>query len=41
VIATHSYTGWKHFGIGSTAEWLVRAAPCSVFVLREKQFELI
>ena len=28
VIATHGYTGWKHFCIGSTAERIVCAAPC-------------
>ena len=37
VIATHGYTGWKHFCIGSTAERVVRAAPCPVLVVREKE----
>ncbi len=37
VIATHGLTGWKHFCIGRTAEQVVRAAPCSVFVVREKE----
>jgi nucleotide-binding universal stress UspA family protein len=41
VIATHGYTGWKHFCIGSTTERVVRTAPCPVFVVREKQHELI
>jgi universal stress protein A len=41
VIATHGYTGWKHLCIGSTAERVVRTAPCPVFVVREKQHELI
>lgn len=41
VIATHGYTGWKHFCIGSTTERVVRTAPCAVFVIREKQHELI
>lgn len=41
VIATHGYTGWKHFSIGSTAERVVRAAPCSVFVVREKEHEFV
>ena len=36
VIATHGYTGWKHFAIGSTAVRVVRGAPCSVFVVRDK-----
>jgi universal stress protein A len=41
VIATHGYLGWKHFCIGSTAERVVRAAPCSVFVLREKEHDFV
>ena len=39
IIATHGYTGWKHFAIGSTAERVVRAAPCPVMVVREKDHE--
>ena len=39
VIATHGYAGWKHFCIGSTAERVVRAAPCPVLVVREKEHE--
>ena len=41
VMATHGYTGWKHFCIGSTAERVVRAAPCPVMVVREKEHELV
>lgn len=41
VIATHGYTGWKHFCIGSTAERVVRAAHCPVLVVREKEHEFI
>ena len=41
VIATHGHTGWKHFCIGSTAERVVRAAPCPVFVVREKEHDFI
>ena len=41
VIATHGYTGWRHFCIGSTAERVVRAAPCPVFVVRAKEHELV
>ena len=40
-IATHGYTGWKHFAIGSTAERVVRAAPCPVLVVREKEHDFI
>ena len=39
VIATHGYTGWKHFCIGSTAERVVRAAPCPVLVVRDKEHD--
>ena len=39
VIATHGYTGWKHFCIGGTAERVVRAAPCPVLVVRDKEHE--
>jgi universal stress protein A len=41
VIATHGYTGWKHFAIGSTAERVVRAAPCPVLVVREKEHDFV
>lgn len=41
VIATHGHTGWKHFAIGSTAERVVRAAPCSVLVVREKAHDFV
>jgi universal stress protein A len=41
VIATHGHTGWKHFCIGSTAERVVRAAPCPVLVVRQREHEFI
>jgi nucleotide-binding universal stress UspA family protein len=41
VMATHGYTGWKHFAIGSTAERVVRAAPCPVLVVREREHEFV
>lgn len=34
VIATHGYTGIKHFMLGSTTERVVRHAPCPVLVAR-------
>jgi len=34
VLATHGYTGLKHFLLGSTAERVVRHAPCPVLVVR-------
>jgi nucleotide-binding universal stress UspA family protein len=41
VIATHGYTSWRHFCIGSTAERVVRTAPCPVLVVREKEHEFV
>ena len=40
IIATHGNTSWKHFCIGSTSERVVRAAPCPVLVVREKEHEV-
>ena len=40
IMATHGYTSWRHFCIGSTSECVVRAAPCPVLVVREKEHEL-
>jgi len=37
VITTHGYTGLKHFLLGSTAEKVVRIAPCLVLVLRPQE----
>jgi universal stress protein A len=39
VIAAHGYTSWRHLCIGSTAERVVRTAPCPVLALREKEHE--
>ena len=36
VIATHGYTGLKHVFLGSTAERVVRHAPCPVLTVRER-----
>jgi len=41
VIATHGHTSWRHLCIGSTAERVVRAAPCPVLVVREKEHEFV
>ncbi|EEF62468.1 universal stress protein [Pedosphaera parvula] len=41
IIATHGYTGLKHVFLGSTAELVVRHAPCPVLVVREKEHEFI
>lgn len=39
VVSTHGYTGLKHVLLGSTAERVVRHAPCPVLTVREKQHE--
>ena len=36
VIATHGFTGWKHFAIGATAKHVAHAAPCPVLVVGER-----
>jgi universal stress protein A len=41
VIASHGFTGWKHFAIGSTAERVARAAACPVMVVREKEHDFV
>jgi nucleotide-binding universal stress UspA family protein len=35
VIGTHGFTGLKHLLLGSTAERVIRHAPCSVLVVRK------
>jgi nucleotide-binding universal stress UspA family protein len=37
IISTHGYTGIKHVVFGSTAENVVRHAPCPVMTLRAKR----
>jgi nucleotide-binding universal stress UspA family protein len=37
IIATHGRTGLKHMVLGSTAERIVRHAPCPVLVVREAE----
>ena len=41
IIATHGYGGMKHLLLGSTAERVVRHAPCPVLVVREREHELV
>jgi nucleotide-binding universal stress UspA family protein len=36
VLTTHGYTGLKHVWLGSTAERIVRHAPCPVLVVRKQ-----
>ena len=39
VIATHGHTGLKHLLLGSTAERVVRLAPCPVLTVRAHEHE--
>lgn len=41
IISTHGYTGLKHLWLGSTAERVVRHAPCPVLVVREREHEFV
>src|SRR5262245_52092082 len=41
MIATHGYTSWRHLCIGSTAERVVRTAPCPVLVVRDKEHDFL
>ena len=36
IMATHGRTGLKHFWLGSTAEHVIRYAPCPVLVVRDR-----
>jgi nucleotide-binding universal stress UspA family protein len=39
VTTTHGYSGLKHLLMGSTAECIVRKAPCPVLVVRDPEAE--
>ena len=41
IMATHGLRAWKHFGLGSTADRVARAAPCPVLVVREREREFV
>ena len=41
IIATHGRTGIQHVLVGSTAERVVRHAPCPVLVVREREREFV
>ena len=41
VLATHGYTGLKHAFLGSTAERVVRHAPCPVLTVREREHDFV
>lgn len=41
ILTRHGYTGLKRVFLGSTAERVVRHAPCPVLVVREKEHEFV
>jgi len=41
ILTTHGHTGLKHVLLGSTAERVVRHAPCPVLTVREKEHEFV
>jgi len=41
ILTTHGYTGLKRVFMGSTAERVVRHAPCPVLTVREKEHEFV
>jgi universal stress protein A len=41
VIATHGHSGMEHILFGSTAEKVVRKAPCPVLVVRTGEHEFV
>jgi nucleotide-binding universal stress UspA family protein len=41
ILSTHGHTGLKHVFLGSTAENVVRRAPCPVLVVREQEHEFV
>jgi universal stress protein A len=41
IIATHGRTGLKHVLLGSTAERVLRHAPCPVLIVREREHDFV
>lgn len=41
LITTHGRTGLQHFLLGSTAEKILRHAPCPVMIVRDKEHEFV
>jgi nucleotide-binding universal stress UspA family protein len=41
IISTHGHTGLKHVLLGSTAERVVRYAPCPVLTVREREHDFV
>jgi nucleotide-binding universal stress UspA family protein len=41
IISTHGWSGMKHLLLGSTAERVVRKAPCPVLTVKPKEHEFV
>ncbi len=41
IVTTHGNSGLTHFLIGSTAEKIIRHAPCPVLVVRDKEHDFV
>jgi universal stress protein A len=41
ILSTHGHTGLKHVLLGSTAEQVVRRAPCPVLTVREHEHDFV
>ena len=41
ILATHGHTGLKHVLLGSTAERVVRHAPCPVLIVRQSEHDFV
>lgn len=41
ILATHGHTGLKHVLLGSTAEYVVRHAPCPVLTVRQREQDFV
>lgn len=41
VISTHGRTGLKHVFLGSVTEHVVQRAPCPVFIVREREHDIL
>lgn len=41
IVSTHGYSGLKHVLLGSTAELVVRHAPCPVLTVREVEHDFV
>jgi universal stress protein A len=41
IVSTHGFTGFKHVLLGSTAEAVIRHAPCPVLTVREREHDFV